>query len=466
VLDKIRDWFGFGGFNQAQAGNGHAHHHGHDGGHGHTHGVIDPSIASSERGVWAIKWSFVVLAITAGLQLIVVFASGSVALLADTIHNIGDATTAIPLWVAFVLARRKPSKTFTYGLGRVEDLAGILIVLIILFSAIVAGYQAISRLMHPEPVQQLGWLAAAGIVGFLGNEIVAVFRIRIGRQMNSAALIADGYHARTDGFTSLAVVLGAAGVWLGFPLADPIIGLLITVAIFGIVWQSSRAVITRMLDGVDPAVIEEIHHAAAHVPGIDKVLDTKARWLGHDLHADVTIAVDGNLPLVEANSIAAALQDALREHLPALAVANIRFGLQDGNASALTLAIDGAGHHHAPDPFQVDGKLATGQLQIVDTTAGERMRLTVSKRAEGLSAVVVIKRPGGKDETLPLLPSKQDHGSYMSSAAPAEPHEFVATLLLTAADQEETIAFHMAEPEGHHHALTEISPGTPPRSIP
>ena len=465
MLHKIRDWFGFGGFDQAQSGTGHAHDQGHGGAHGHTHGVIDPSIASSERGIWAIKWSFVVLAITSGLQLIVVFVSGSVALLADTIHNIGDATTAIPLWVAFVLARRKPSKTFTYGLGRVEDLAGILIVLIILFSAIVAGYQAISRLLHPEPVQQLGWLAAAGIVGFLGNEVVAVFRIRIGRQMNSAALIADGYHARTDGFTSLAVVFGAAGVWLGYPLADPIIGLLITVAIFGIVWQSSRAVVTRMLDGVDPAVIEEIQHAAAHVPGINQVLDTKARWLGHDLHADVTIVVDESLPLGEANSIATALQDVLRGHLPALAVANVRFGMQDGNAAASTAAHDGAGHHHAPEPFQVDGKLAKGQLQIVDTAAGERMRLTISKRAEGLSAVVVIKRPGGQDETLPLLPSNQDHGSYMSSAAPAEPHEFDATLRLTAADQEETLAFHMAEPEGHHHAPTEMSPAKRSRSL-
>lgn len=457
MLDKIRDWFGFGGFDRAQTGMGHPHDHGHSGGHGHTHGVIDPSLASSERGVWAIKWSFVVLAITAGLQLIVVFASGSVALLADTIHNIGDATTAIPLWVAFVLARRKPSKTFTYGLGRVEDLAGILIVLIILFSAIVAGYQAISRLLHPEPVQQLGWLAAAGVIGFLGNEIVAVFRIRIGRQMNSAALIADGYHARTDGFTSLAVVLGAAGVWLGYPLADPIIGLLITIAIFGIVWQSSRAVITRMLDGVDPAVIEEIQHAAAHVPGINQVIDTKARWLGHDLHADVTIAVDESLPVVEANSIAVALKNELREHLPALAVANVRFGFQDGNAPALATAHGGAGHHHAPEPIRVDGKLATGHLQIVDTPAGERMRLTVSRRAGGLSAVVVIKRPGGKDETLPLLLSKQDHGSYMSSVAPAEPHEFDAILRITAADQEEALAFHMAEPEGHHHAPTEMS---------
>ncbi|RUW81900.1 cation diffusion facilitator family transporter, partial [Mesorhizobium sp. M1E.F.Ca.ET.063.01.1.1] len=275
MMDKVRDWFGFGPVSQGFGGHGHDHG---EGGHGHTHGVVDPTIATTTRGIWAIKWSFVVLAITSMLQLVVVFLSGSVALLADTIHNVGDAVTAIPLWIAFMLARRKPSKTFTYGLGRVEDLAGIIIVLIILFSAIVAGYEAIDRLIHPQPIALLGWVAIAGLIGFLGNETVAVFRIRVGREINSAALIADGYHARTDGFTSLAVVLGAAGVWAGFPLADPIIGLLITVAIFAIVWQSSNAVLTRMLDGVEPGVVEEINHAAEHVKGIERIAQVQARW--------------------------------------------------------------------------------------------------------------------------------------------------------------------------------------------
>ncbi|RWF45201.1 MAG: cation transporter, partial [Mesorhizobium sp.] len=225
MLTRILDWFGFGSHGHDHDGHEHGGH-GHDGPHGHTHGVIDATIATTERGIWAIKWSFVILAITAALQLAVVLFSGSVALLADTIHNIADATTAIPLWIAFVLARRRPTRTFTYGLGRVEDLAGIVIVLIILASALVAGYEAIDRLFNPQPVRFLGWLAAAGVIGFLGNEAVAVFRIRVGRQINSAALIADGYHARTDGLTSLAVVAGAVGVWLGYPLADPIIGLL------------------------------------------------------------------------------------------------------------------------------------------------------------------------------------------------------------------------------------------------
>ncbi len=221
---SILTWLGFGDSGHGDHHVGHSHDHG-AGGHGHTHGVIDSSIATTERGIWAIKWSFVVLGITALLQLVVVFASGSVALLADTIHNVGDATTAIPLWIAFQLVRRPPTRTFNYGLGRVEDLAGMLIVLIILSSAIVAGYEAIDRLIHPQVIGQLWWVVAAGVIGFLGNEVVAVFRIRVGREIASAALIADGYHARTDGLTSLAVVAGALGVWVGFPLADPIVGL-------------------------------------------------------------------------------------------------------------------------------------------------------------------------------------------------------------------------------------------------
>lgn len=322
---RILDLLGFGGHDH-HGGHSHAHHdepHAH-GSHAHTHGVIDATIATTERGIWAIKWSFVILAATALMQVIVVAASGSVALLADTIHNIADATTAIPLWIAFVLVRRKPTKRFPYGLGRAEDLAGITIVAIILFSAIVAGYQAIDRLLHPLPVTNLGWLTAAGVIGFAGNEAVAIFRIRVGRQINSAALVADGYHARADGLTSLAVVIGAIGVWFGFPLADPIIGLVITIAIFGIVWQSARSVLTRMLDGVEPDVIDEIRHAAEHVTGIRSVPEAKARWLGHKLHADVTIAIDKGLLLTEAEEVAKRLEKELFHHLPALSVARVR----------------------------------------------------------------------------------------------------------------------------------------------
>jgi cation diffusion facilitator family transporter len=279
---------------------------------------VDPTVATTDRGIWAIKWSFLILAATALLQLVVVYASNSVALIADTIHNIADAGTAIPLWVAFVLARRKPTQTFTYGYGRVEDFAGLAIVLIILLSALVAGYEAIDRLFHPHAVMHLGWLAAAGVIGFLGNEAVAVFRIRTGRQINSAALIADGYHARTDGLTSLAVVLGAFGVWMGYALADPIIGLIITVVILGIVWQSAKAVLTRMLDGVERPTIGELRHAAQNAKGVVSVEWVRARWLGHRLYAELTLAVDPALSLVEAGRVVEDVKEHARGHLPAL----------------------------------------------------------------------------------------------------------------------------------------------------
>jgi cation diffusion facilitator family transporter len=317
MLRAALSWLGFA---EADHAHDHGHDHRHNGhGHGHTHGVIDPSIATTARGIWAIKWSFVILAITSLMQLVIVALSGSVALLADTIHNFGDAGTAIPLWIAFALARRRPSPRFTYGYGRVEDLAGVIIVGIILFSAIVAGWQAVDRLLNPQPIQFLGWVAAAGVIGFLGNEAVAVFRVRVGREIQSAALVADGYHARVDGLTSLAVVLGALGVWLGFPLADPIVGLIITAMIFGIVWQSAKAVFTRLLDGVDPHITAELRHAAEHVPGIAAIDGARARWLGHRLHAEADIVVDADLPVREAASLAEKLRAEAHHHLPALA---------------------------------------------------------------------------------------------------------------------------------------------------
>jgi cation diffusion facilitator family transporter len=446
MRQKMLDWFGFGVTDHGHDHGGHDHSD--RGGQGHTHGVIDATIATTERGIWAIKWSFIILAITAALQVVVVAISGSVALLADTIHNFADAATAIPLWIAFVLARRKPTATFPYGLGRVEDLAGVTIVLIILFSALVAGYEAMDRLIHPQPVTQLGWLTAAGVLGFFGNEAVAVFRIRVGRQINSAALIADGYHARTDGLTSLAVVIGALGVWLGYPLADPLIGLLITLAIFVIVWQSARSVLTRMLDGIEPGVVAEIRHAAEHVSGVGQVVDAKARWVGHKLHADVTIAVNDNLSLGDAKGISSALERELFAHLPALAVANVRFGSSHAPVTGRRPA--GHGHHNAPEPFRVQSKLATGLLEIVDTPQGERMRLTVSQRAEGLQAVVTIDRDG-RAETLPLSAVPSAPHIFESSVAPAEPHDFEAQLRLVAFAQTEVLPFRMTEPAGHHH---------------
>jgi cation diffusion facilitator family transporter len=337
------DWLGFGEKGHSAVGHGHAHGHGHghdhgEGGHGHTHGVMDPSIATTERGIWAIKWSFIGLALTAVMQMAVVWLSGSVALLADTIHNVGDASTAIPLYVAFWFARRKANERFTYGYGRVEDLAGVIVVGLILFSAIVAGYQAVDRLINPQEISFLGAVALAGIVGFIGNEVVAVFRIRVGREIQSAALIADGYHARVDGLTSLAVVLGALGVWLGFPLADPIVGLIITLMIFGIVWQSTKAVFSRMLDGVEPEVLAELRHAAEHVPGVQGVANLRARWVGHRLHAEADLVVAPSLPIREGAEIARRVRETAMQQVPALDALRLEFAPADARG-------DSHGHH-------------------------------------------------------------------------------------------------------------------------
>lgn len=319
--------------NQSHRGHGHGDH-----GHSHDplHGAVDPSLLTTERGIGAIQWSFLGLMATALLQVAIVAWSGSVALLADTIHNFGDASTAIPLWVAFRLARRKPTQRFTYGYGRVEDLAGVAIVLTILFSALVAGYEAVQRLLHPRPVEYLGAVAAASVIGFLGNEAVAIFRIRVGREIGSAALVADGAHARVDGLTSLAVLLGAVGVWLGFPLADPIVGLGITLAILRIVWQSAKAVFARLLDGVDPEVVDEVRHAALHAPGVAEVTEVRVRWSGHRLHAEVNVAVEPRLSVHEGHEIAREVQHQILHHLPYVCQATVHVD---------PVGASGEGHH-------------------------------------------------------------------------------------------------------------------------
>jgi cation diffusion facilitator family transporter len=286
--------------------------------HPHQHGTVDPSLLATERGIWAVKWSLVGLATTAIFQVVVVLFSGSAALLADTVHNLGDAATAIPLWIAFTLARRKPSRRFTYGYGRVEDVAGVIIVLIILLSAAVAAYHSVDRLLHPQLVEHLWAVIVASVIGFAGNEIVAIFRIRVGKQINSAALVADGYHARTDGLTSLGVLFGAVAVWLGYPIADPIVGLLIVIVILRIVWESGKAVLTRLVDGVDPEVVDEISQAAKHVQGVDNVTDVRVRWSGHRLYAEVNFAVSGEMSVTEAHVITLEARHQLLHHLPYL----------------------------------------------------------------------------------------------------------------------------------------------------
>ena len=271
--------------------------------HRHRQSVIDPKIAGTERGKWAIKRSFAVLMVTALLQMAVVTLSDSVALLADTLHNFGDAFTALPLWIAFSLIRRKPSRRFTYGMGRLEDLAGVIILLMILASAVAAGYESVMRFFDSRTVKLLWVVAAAALIGFIGNELVARFRIKVGREIKSAALEADGHHARVDGLTSLSVLFSALGVWLGFPLADPVIGLLITVAILRIVWDAGKSVLMRLLDGVDPDLVEEIRNAAGQVQEVLEVSDVRARWIGHRLYAEVNLAVAPDLSVADAHEI-------------------------------------------------------------------------------------------------------------------------------------------------------------------
>jgi cation diffusion facilitator family transporter len=303
----------------------HAHGHGlrHGHGHGHTRGTVDPSLLSSAQGISAVKWSLVILGATAAAQIVIVVLSGSVALLADTVHNVGDALTAVPLWVAFSLARRPATKRYTYGFGRVEDLAGIAVVLTILFSALYAAYESVLRIVHPQPVTHVTAVAIAALAGFAGNEIVAQVRIRAGRRIASAALVADGYHARIDGFTSLAVLAGAIGVWLGFRLADPIVGLAISVAIFRIVWQSAKSVLSRAIDGVDPEVVDEIRHAIEHVPGVVDVTETRVRWIGHRLHAEVNVAVSAGSSVEQGHEVAVEVRHQLLHHLEYLSDATV-----------------------------------------------------------------------------------------------------------------------------------------------
>jgi cation diffusion facilitator family transporter len=301
---------------------------------GHVHGAVDPSVLADGRGIRAIKVSLLALLATALFQAAVVLFSGSVALLSDTIHNLGDAATAIPLWVAFRLARRKPSRRFTYGYGRLEDLAGMAIVLVILLSAVAAGHQSVDRIFHPQPVRNLWAVVVASIVGFLGNEAVAILRMKVGREIGSAALVAEGHHARADGLTSLAVLAGTLGVWLGYPLADPAVGLLIAAAIFRIVWMSGRSVFTRLLDGVDPEVTEEVRHAVAHTEGVREVTEIRVRWLGHRLHAEVNIAVAPELSVEKGHEIAGQVRHRLMHHLRYLSNATIHVDPADASGEA------------------------------------------------------------------------------------------------------------------------------------
>ncbi|GAB6899588.1 cation diffusion facilitator family transporter [Kineosporia succinea] len=328
---------------------GHGHHgHGHQGhGHGHpattsligktghalgdlfgthSHDVadqVDDALEADAEGRRALLISLAGLGVTAAVQAVIVSLSGSVALLGDTLHNVADALTAVPLLIAFALAGRPATKRLTYGYGRAEDLAGLFVVAMIALSAGLAVWVAVDRLLHPRQVTHVGIVAAAGFVGFVGNELVARYRIRVGRRIGSAALVADGLHARTDGFTSLAVLIGAAGVAVGWSWADPVIGLVIAVAILGVLRSALMQVGARLMDAVDPALVEAATEAIGRVEGIEQVRDLRLRWIGHTLRAEADVTVAPTLTVARAHELAHHAEDHLVTYVPRLTAATI-----------------------------------------------------------------------------------------------------------------------------------------------
>lgn len=287
----------------------------------HSHDLtdqMDPALEASGLGIRTTKITLLALTATAVAQLAIALAAGSVALFADLVHNLADAMTSIPLWIAFVLGRRARNDTYTYGYRRAEDLAGIFIVLMIATSLVVVGWESIHRLIDPQPMQHPGWVLIAGIIGVIGNEAVAVYRIRVGRRIGSAALLADGYHARTDTVASFAVVVAVVGTWLGYPLIDPIVGLIICGVIAWILKSTAQQVFRRLMDGVEPGLVLTITRTARAVPDVQDVGRVRARWTGHRMQAEVTVSVHHDRSVIEGHEIGDRVRRALLRDIPHL----------------------------------------------------------------------------------------------------------------------------------------------------
>ncbi|WP_460959759.1 cation diffusion facilitator family transporter [Parasphingorhabdus pacifica] len=311
----------------------------------HSHGsteIVDEALHASRAGMRALWISFAGLMVTASAQAVLVAFTGSVALLGDTLHNFADALTAVPLAIAFLLGRRAATRRFTYGLGRSEDLAGLVILLVMAASAVLAAWTAIERLLSAQQLSHLGWVATAGLVGFAGNELVARYRITVGRRIGSAALVADGLHARTDGFTSLGVLLAAGGAWLGWRWADPVVGLLITAAILSVLYGAAKEIFARMLDAVDPDLVERAEQALHATPGVRDVGALRLRWVGHQLHTETDLVVDPKLSVVEAHTIAVDAEHRLLHAVPRLARATVHTDPATSGDPHVALA------HHQP----------------------------------------------------------------------------------------------------------------------
>jgi cation diffusion facilitator family transporter len=285
----------------------------------HSHDLtnqIDPGLEGSSEGIRATKIALGLLLVTSLVQLVIVLFSGSVALLADMIHNVADGLTSIPLWIAFVLSRRAHTRSYSYGYRRSEDLAGLFIVLVIAASAVIVAWESVSRLVDPEPLTHLPWVLLAGVVGVVGNELAARIRIRTGRRIGSPALVADGYHARTDTMASFGVIIAVAGAWAGYPIVDPIVGLLIAVLIAWIAVETARSVFRRLMDAVDEPVVARIEEMLPEVDGVVGADWVRARWTGHRMLAEVAICVDPELTVREGHAIAERVHDAILGELP------------------------------------------------------------------------------------------------------------------------------------------------------
>ena len=286
---------------------------------GHSHHHHDPTESTgTARGIQALKLSLWVLGLTAAAQAVVVWLSGSVALLADTVHNLSDALVALPLWFAFSISKRKPTPHYPYGFYRVEDLVGLGVLLAIFASGIWTGYESIQRIINPKVPQNILLGIVAGLVGGLGNEVVARYRLKVGREIRSLALMAEGHHARVDALTSLGVVVGLGLVALGFPLADPIVGLILTAFIFSIVIEVGKDLILRVVGKADAHEIEEIRRVVKKIVGVEGVGSIKLQWLGHRCFADLCISVSPLISVSEAHRITEGVRHELLHHIPAL----------------------------------------------------------------------------------------------------------------------------------------------------
>lgn len=342
---------------------GHDHHHSlweriasalHIPGYGHEHASLtsEQAFFNTNLGIRTVWIALAILLVTSLLQIVVFLFSGSVALLGDTAHNVVDGLNSIPLLIAFYLVRRAATRRYNYGYGRAEDVAGIFIILSIFASAYVIFAESIARFINPQPLSNLGWLAAAAIIGFLGNEGVAIMQIRVGKKIGSAAMVADGLHARTDGLTSLAVLLAAGGAALGYPILDPIIGLLIGAVILFIGWDATRQMWYRLMDAIEPEYLDKAETTVKKHRLVRELYRVRMRWLGHRLRASVNVGVDAHLTTAQSHQIAEELRHDLFHAFPNLAEVMVHVEPWQPLEKSHRLTL----HHEPPPQTLVNGQ--------------------------------------------------------------------------------------------------------------